>query len=124
MVTTREALQTEETILAAVDKGRGSASPVVSAEAAPGRLQDAAERPLNPGQLAAATMILSSPDRSVVVQGVAGAGKSTMLQAVARVARSEEHTSELQSLMRNSYAVFCLTKKKKTQTSQQQRRTD
>src|SRR3546814_2948662 len=26
--------------------------------------------------------------------------------------RSEEHTSELQSLMRNSYAVFCLTKKK------------
>src|SRR3546814_1643869 len=28
--------------------------------------------------------------------------------------RSEEHTSELQSLMRNSYAVFCLTKKKIT----------
>src|SRR3546814_4606680 len=27
-------------------------------------------------------------------------------------ARSEEHTSELQSLMRISYAVFCLTKKK------------
>src|SRR3546814_6458132 len=30
-------------------------------------------------------------------------------------ARSEEHTSELQSLMRISYAVFCLKKKKKTQ---------
>src|SRR3546814_4370708 len=29
------------------------------------------------------------------------------------VARSEEHTSELQSLMRTSYAVFCLKKKKK-----------
>src|SRR3546814_9645434 len=29
--------------------------------------------------------------------------------------RSEEHTSELQSLMRISYAVFCLTKKKHTQ---------
>src|SRR3546814_3703029 len=28
--------------------------------------------------------------------------------------RSEEHTSELQSLMRNSYAVFCLKKKLKT----------
>src|SRR3546814_5012187 len=27
--------------------------------------------------------------------------------------RSEEHTSELQSLMRRSYAVFCLKKKKK-----------
>src|SRR3546814_2117362 len=30
----------------------------------------------------------------------------------AAYARSEEHTSELQSLMRNSYAVFCLKKKK------------
>src|SRR3546814_8854663 len=29
--------------------------------------------------------------------------------------RSEEHTSELQSLMRNTYAVFCLKKKKKNQ---------
>src|SRR3546814_2311805 len=28
--------------------------------------------------------------------------------------RSEEHTSELQSLMRNSYAVFCLKQKNKT----------
>src|SRR3546814_1833079 len=32
--------------------------------------------------------------------------------AVAQAARSEEHTSELQSLMRISYAVFCLKKKK------------
>src|SRR3546814_6212610 len=34
--------------------------------------------------------------------------------------RSEEHTSELQSLMRNSYAVFCLKKKNK---KEQQRKT-
>src|SRR3546814_5869027 len=33
-------------------------------------------------------------------------------QAVDEEARSEEHTSELQSLMRISYAVFCLKKKK------------
>src|SRR3546814_2419791 len=33
---------------------------------------------------------------------------------VHRFVRSEEHTSELQSLMRISYAVFCLKKKKKT----------
>src|SRR3546814_4786335 len=32
--------------------------------------------------------------------------------AAARLQRSEEHTSELQSLMRISYAVFCLKKKK------------
>src|SRR3546814_3849997 len=31
------------------------------------------------------------------------------------LSRSEEHTSELQSLMRISYAVFCLKKKKKTE---------
>src|SRR3546814_1277197 len=34
----------------------------------------------------------------------------------ALVHRSEEHTSELQSLMRISYAVFCLKKKKKNKT--------
>src|SRR3546814_4986824 len=33
-----------------------------------------------------------------------------------RTGRSEEHTSELQSLMRISYAVFCLKKKNTTQT--------
>src|SRR3546814_1672583 len=38
-------------------------------------------------------------------------------QARERSLRSEEHTSELQSLMRISYAVFCL-KKKKTNTKQ------
>src|SRR3546814_9265978 len=34
-------------------------------------------------------------------------------QGTAQPGRSEEHTSELQSLMRNSYAVFCLKKKNK-----------
>src|SRR3546814_2186460 len=43
---------------------------------------------------------------------VLAAGLATLL------ARSEEHTSELQSLMRISYAVFCLKKKKKTQKQQ------
>src|SRR3546814_2531889 len=33
-------------------------------------------------------------------------------QRLPAIIRSEEHTSELQSLMRISYAVFCLTKKK------------
>src|SRR3546814_5236891 len=39
--------------------------------------------------------------------------------AVKVLRRSEEHTSELQSLMRISYAVFCLKKKKQTSTSTQ-----
>src|SRR3546814_7925782 len=37
-----------------------------------------------------------------------------------RLARSEEHTSELQSLMRISYAVFCLKKKTTTQHTPEQ----
>src|SRR3546814_1654119 len=40
--------------------------------------------------------------------------------AAQATARSEEHTSELQSLMRISYAVFCLKKKKKKNTSRHQ----
>src|SRR3546814_10061662 len=40
------------------------------------------------------------------------AGKPySMMQTTAALDRSEEHTSELQSLMRISYAVFCLKKK-------------
>src|SRR3546814_2552642 len=38
------------------------------------------------------------------------------------VVRSEEHTSELQSLMRISYAVFCLKKKKQTNPQDNKRR--
>src|SRR3546814_4009160 len=37
-------------------------------------------------------------------------------RALCASCRSEEHTSELQSLMRNSYAVFCLKKKKTNKT--------
>src|SRR3546814_3499599 len=49
------------------------------------------------------------PGETVAVVGPSGAGKSTLLQLAQRF-RSEEHTSELQSLMRTSYAVFCLKK--------------
>src|SRR3546814_8876829 len=41
---------------------------------------------------------------------------SLVLFRLMRRIRSEEHTSELQSLMRISYAVFCLKKKKKTKS--------
>src|SRR3546814_13852654 len=51
---------------------------------------------------------ISYPDLPVR-QGRAAARLAAMAGGVAR---SEEHTSELQSLMRISYAVFCLKKKK------------
>src|SRR3546814_4561427 len=45
------------------------------------------------------------------VQGLAGDILSAIAEQRLGRARSEEHTSELQKLMRISYAVFCLTKK-------------
>src|SRR3546814_5510059 len=45
------------------------------------------------------------------------AGRARDMVVVGRGKRSEEHTSELQSLMRSSYAVFCMKKKKRTNTN-------
>src|SRR3546814_10685348 len=45
-----------------------------------------------------------------------------IVEQVSQTERSEEHTSELQSLMRTSYAVLCL-KKKKPQTKKEQKET-
>src|SRR3546814_5337830 len=44
----------------------------------------------------------------------AGASEVWLIEEPMAAARSEEHTSELQSLMRNSYAVFCLKTTKYT----------
>ncbi len=88
-VTTPEALKTEESILARVREGKDAGAPIVTPSEAPDRLQAASPHPLNEGQLAAATLVVSTSDRIVAVQGIAGAGKSTMLQAVARVVESE-----------------------------------
>src|SRR3546814_6631341 len=44
------------------------------------------------------------------------AGLTELNEIAQETLRSEEHTSELQSLMRISYAVFCLKKKKKANT--------
>src|SRR3546814_2842022 len=41
--------------------------------------------------------------------------EAATIAAARMLGRSEEHTSELQSLMRSSYAVFCLKTKNKTQ---------
>src|SRR3546814_5829320 len=67
---------------------------------------------------AAAPGLARVVDRGTVVLSImAGIDCATLSQAFAparaivRLMRSEEHTSELQSLMRISYAVFCLKKK-------------
>src|SRR3546814_10028333 len=52
--------------------------------------------------------------RSFVRIGAWLVGRQDCQRLSIRTHRSEEHTSELQSLMRSSYAVFCLKKKKNT----------
>src|SRR3546814_9985267 len=61
---------------------------------------------------AAGVVIFDRKGRSIIYR----ANSKTMLDLIEfmRSTRSEEHTSELQSLMRISYAVFCLKKKKNT----------
>src|SRR3546814_4004247 len=55
----------------------------------------------------------SPPERVVLIDTPAPLERTSILDPDPERARSEEHTSELPSLMRISYAVFCLKKKKK-----------
>ena len=89
-VTTPEALATERGILAEIERGKGEGRVIVSADTVIERINAASgDKELNAGQMAAATMALTSADRIVAVQGVSGAGKSTMLASVARNVEQE-----------------------------------
>src|SRR3546814_5487837 len=55
--------------------------------------------------------VVADGPQSRVLQQVAN-GVAVRMAVLSELLRSEEHTSELQSLMRISYAVFCLKKKK------------
>ena len=83
-VTTPEHIAVERRLLAGIDAGRGSSLPILAADVAATRLQDkAGERPLGQEQLDAGILALASQDRVVVIQGVAGAGKTTLISAMA-----------------------------------------
>src|SRR3546814_10311559 len=58
---------------------------------------------------------LGAPEKQALLESITLTERAEALTAIMEMAthRSEEHTSELQSLMRNSSAVFCLKKKKK-----------
>src|SRR3546814_10756998 len=55
--------------------------------------------------------------RTVGGAALAAGGGALIARGLTGYCRSEEHTSELQSLMRNSYAVFCLKKTKNTRSN-------
>lgn len=94
-VTSREAVEVETRILVGAAEGRGATKPGITGDEAESRVQASAEInhgfKLNEGQLGAARLILSSADRTIAVQGVAGAGKSSLLKPVAEVLREEGH---------------------------------
>src|SRR3546814_3401645 len=58
---------------------------------------------------------VATHEHVVAARNLRKAYKTTVALDNADFLRSEEHTSELQSLMRSSYAVFCLKKKIKTE---------
>jgi len=95
MVTTAQALDTERRILASVDAGRGAVHPILSADIAAESLHAFAQArsgyALNAGQDAAGRMMFASRDRIVAIQGVAGAGKSSVLAPVARLFEAQGH---------------------------------
>lgn len=96
MVTTLGAVQLEKAYLSAVLAGQGRSAPIVGSNDAAARVQEAARelnlRRLNPGQEAAAVLILSSSDRVVNVQGGSGRGKSTAMAPATAVAKAEGRT--------------------------------
>src|SRR3546814_8341105 len=68
------------------------------------------------------TLFLSAEDHRSAHRSDGGAGDAVFVERLRVAARSEEHTSEHQSLMRISYAVFCLKKKKKKEGKKENKR--
>ena len=93
-LTTRDAVQIESRLVETALAGRGTVEPIVAsadeaATRAQAKAQDGQGHRLNPGQEAAARLLLASSDRVIAIQGVAGAGKSSALRPVAEIAQEE-----------------------------------
>src|SRR3546814_336676 len=73
---------------------------------------DFARKEVSMAKVAVSNTLQLAVDTAIQLCGPRGYSKDTRLEWIYRY-RSEEHTSELKSLMRNPYAVFCLKKKKK-----------
>lgn len=88
-LTTSDAVALESRMLAEIEMGKGATTPIIPMDEAGPQLQASASlnfrMQLNAGQEAAGRMILSSTNRIVAVQGVAGAGKSSLLRPTAQI---------------------------------------
>jgi conjugative relaxase-like TrwC/TraI family protein len=85
--TTPEAMEREKTILQIEKEGRGLTRNILEKKEAQIQLKD---RGLNDGQRNAAELILTSNNRIVGVQGLAGTGKTFMLEAVRELAETKD----------------------------------
>src|SRR3546814_4140962 len=87
----------------------GSSPPLITATVPP---TAATTSPVTMPEIISVFLVFSSTESSFGTHKERG---TTLLapRKLLELIRSEEHTSELQSLMRISYAVFCLKKKKK-----------
>lgn len=96
LLTTPHALASEARILREVEAGRGAVKPILDADTAARRLQAVAElnhgMRLNAGQEGAGRLLFGSSNRIVAIQGVAGAGKSSLLRPAAELLREEGRT--------------------------------
>lgn len=89
-VTTPAHIAGERRLLDGIDAGRGQGRVIVAAGEVLERLQrGVGDHSLTGEQLAAGVLALSSADRFVVVQGVAGAGKTTLIRSIAALAAEE-----------------------------------
>src|SRR3546814_6994713 len=96
----------------AVSRHKISARPSPSKSPAPATVHENLLTPV------VSCCVLALPDNQIALRPSAvsrhkiSVDPSPLKSPIPTTFRSEEHTSELQSLMRNSYAVFCLKKKK------------
>src|SRR3546814_6779019 len=78
-------------------------------------------RMLGPNCLGFANFVAGTPIWTTQLRRASGTLQVAIVSQSGALARSEEHTSELQSLMRISYAVFCLKKKKQKKKDRQKK---
>lgn len=91
LITTKEAVELEKDAVRMVKSGKGAADLIANFQTVQAELEafeGKAGFALNAGQRDAAVKILTSYDRAFAVQGFAGTGKTTMLQAVKEIAEA------------------------------------
>lgn len=103
--TTHEAQAREREMLDVAERGRGAVEPIMQAQQVE---QNLSATSLNPGQRAAAALVVTTDERVVAIQGSAGTGKTTMLSQAKELTESQGYS--VQGLAPSASAVRELEK--------------